>query len=168
MQKLPRPASDLLAIAELVNNPEKLKEAAAVISSQAAQLADATAKHELAAAGAAENQKTLEAIESERKALDHQRELLEQDRAVLDATGQQYKKLAQELESLKESLYRREEEIAKRDETVEAYAGRLAQKELDLIERENELNQALKDAAAEHEKWKRANAELRSIVNKEG
>lgn len=163
-QRLPDKAANLLAVAELLKNPDKVQEVAEQIRKEVSALDAAAERNKV-------NLDELNKFQADKDALERGKlelaEMLKVQRQNEEKVADMVHDVAEREKAVsaeKARLAAAEEELNQKRIQLEEINDDLVKREAAISSKEEELNNALKAATAEHDMWKQRNAKLQAAV----
>ena len=163
-QRLPDKAANLLAVAELLKNPDKVQEVAEQIRAETAALDAAYERNQVSVEERQKFDADKDQLEREKielaEMLKVQRENEDAVAKMVSDVAEREKKAASDNSKLADLT----EQLAQRERMLDNKEEDLAEREKEVLAKEVELDNALKAAQAEHDMWKQRNAKLQAAV----
>lgn len=167
MIKLPKPAADLVALADIIKNPDALDKVVSVIKAQGAEAkkeADRLAEEQQKYADLVEREKNLIA---DSESIKKQQVDLRLAEASLTVREKELNDDENRLDTLRKTLEKRESDLAIKEENYSARLEAVILREIDAERLMNEAKDASLLATREYDKYKAANEKLKHIVSEE-
>lgn len=164
MPQIPKVATDFLALAELIRNPSKVDEICKIINGRTAALKEQNDQAQSIADEVKRNAKLLEDIEQSKKELAVDIDKLAQNKAKLAVLQSQLDQFNGAITDRELRVEAREVDIASREDALNRRDDALSDREADVMRKERELDDALKAATAEYDKWNQKIGQMKSLA----